>query len=264
MNPCAFEIIENLGLRHPNVYNLSDAIKANQNSFYLRYGRDMEAKSCVVNKEELITRKDKLEEDLLAGKLIEIEDFFKSVAGCAVYINSDGIYGEYVCGHIVALLRRGLCRKRFFIDQNNKVFIKDAFQGFEAIQIVGGYNWRICTNRLDKLNETIRYLTNSITVRPKDLLMEILITENEIIVCDAKYPRMENAWQGMKMMFDMYDTAIYLKNMSNRDILENDSKIDGFDIDWSLPVKNLIVGNSAILSHYITRNYEMYNMIKFI
>lgn len=264
MNPHAFEIIENLGLRHPNVYSLCDVVKANQNNFYLRYSRDLVDKSCVVSKEELILRKDKFEEDLSTGKLIEIEDFFQSVAGCVVYINADGIYGEYVSGHIVALLRRGLCRKRFFIDENNKVFIKDAFQGFEALQTSGGYNWSICTNRLDKLNEIIDYLINSMIARPKDLLMEILITENEIVVCDAKYPGMESAWQGMKKMFDLCDTTIFLKNIYNSDVIKRDIKVDGLDIDCSLPVKNLIVGNSAVLSHYITRNYGMYDMIKFI
>lgn len=264
MNPQAFEIIEELGLRYPNSYSLGEAVGSQRDRFYLRYSKEIGGQSRVVDMEELITQKNELERDMLTGKLLKIEDSFESIAGCVVYINPDGIYGEYVSGHIVSLLRRGICKKRFFIDKRRNVTIKDVFQGFEAVQIKGGYSWRPCTNRLDKLNQIIEYLTNNIISEQRDLLLEILITEDEIIICDAKHPNMEKSWKGMKKIFDTGSCENYLKGVYDENISQEEVKIDGFDIDLSCPVENILIGNGAVLSHYVTRNYESYNIIKVI
>ena len=250
MNPQAFQIIESLGLRHPEFYRIEEAIDSKHNKFYLRYNKGANCQSRVVDKEELITRRMDFEMDFETGRLLKIEDSFDSVAGCAVYIDSEGIYGEYVEGHIVALLRKGICKKRFFIDSNKNVAIKDAFQGFEAIQIKGGYLWEPCTdekNTQKKLNKIINYLLKNILGGQEDLLLEILITEDEIVVCDAKHPGMKALWQGMKNIFNTENR--YLKNKCLDDFFEKEVKIDGFDIDLSKPVKDIIVGNGAILNN---------------
>lgn len=262
MNPQAFQIIEALGMRHPKCYSLGEAIESHRNSFYLRYDKKTGCQSRIVDKEGLIVQKAVLEKDISMGKLLKIEDSFNSIAGCAVYVNPDGIYGEYVCGHIIALLRRGICKKRFLVDENKRVTIKDVFQGFEARQTQGGYIWKPFTNEIDKMDAVIDYLLKNINSVQSDLLLEILITENDIIVCDAKHPTMEDSWQGIKDIFNTNSSEIYLKNGSSSFVKK--VKIDGFDIDLSESVKDILICNGAILSHYITRNYVMYNSIKII
>lgn len=264
MNSQAFHIIEALGLRAPKSYNLNEAIESQRNKFYLRYCKDVGYQSHVINKEELIIQRAMLEKEISKGKLLRIEDAFDSIAGCAVYANLDGIYGEYVSGHIISLLRKGICRKRFLIDKCGEVKVREAFQGFEATQIKGGYFWRPCENVKDKLNEITCYLLENLISKEKDLLLEILITEDDIIICDAKHPGMDMSWQSMKDIFDINNVEIFLKKTHSKKVNVKEFKIDGFDIDLSVPAKNIIIGNGAILSHYVTRNYPMYNTIKFI
>lgn len=264
MNLQAFQIIETLGLKHPKCYSLEEAIESERDKFYLRYGEESKCQSRVVNKKGMITQINELKKDLLTGKLLEIEDSYEGVAGCAVYSNLGEIYGEYVSGHIVALLRKGLCDKRFFIGKDKDYIIKDAFQEYEALQVEGGYEWKTCENKADKLNEIIAYLSNAAINEQKDLLLEMLITENDIVVCDAKNPGMEESWQGLKNSFYIDNSEQYLKAEHCSKSTQNKVKVDGFDIDDSRPAKNIIVVNGAFLSHYITRNYSKYNSVKII
>lgn len=208
--------------------------------FYLRYHKNASCESRVVDRSELIAQNMVLKKDIAMGKLLRIEESFNSVAGCAVYANMDGIYGEYVSGHIVSLLRRGVCQKRFLIDERNHVVIKEAFQGFEAEQKKGVYIWTPCANRVDKLEEIICFLLRSKIKREKDLLLEILITKDEIVVCDAKYPGMIAVWQGMKDFFDVNCSETYLKKSGDIDSLERKTKIDGFDIDLSTAADDIL------------------------
>lgn len=264
MNPNAFEIIEKLGLVHPRFYNLDEIVQSQCSKFYLRYSKSSDKESYVIDKRELLDKIDTLKWDIQSGALTKIEDSFDSVAGCAAYINPDGIYGEYVSGHIISLLRRGLCNKRFYIGKDKGVKVKDAFQGFEAIQLKGGYDWKPCLNRLDKLGSVIRYLSDCVLENQTDLLLEILITENAIIVCDAKYPKMEQSWKEIKKMFDDEFSGLFLKKRKTTKTCQEQVKIDGLDIDLSCFVENVLIGNGAILSHYITRNYSKFNSIKAI
>ncbi len=258
----AFQIIQTLGLHYPQSYDLREAMESSQKKFYLRYDKRDNYESRVVSRDELIAESPTLEKDIAAGKLLKIENYYNSVAGCAAYVNKDEIYGEYVSGHIIALLRRGVCNKRFFIDERDKVTVKDAFQGFEAIQENGRYLWIPCENKTDKLEEVIHFLAKNINRSQQDLLLEILITEDDIVVCDAKYPGMEAGWQGMKGIFEA--NWFHLKGSNRASTLEGEAKIDGFDVDAAVPAKNILVGNGAVLSHYITRNYANFDSIQFL
>lgn len=251
-------------MHYPQAYDLREAIESSQKKFYLRYDKKDNYESRVVSREELIVEYSTLKKDIAAGKLLKIENYYNSVAGCAAYVNKDEIYGEYVSGHIIALLRRGVCNKRFFIDERDQVTVKDAFQGFEAIQENGRYLWIPCENKTDKLEEVIHFLAKNVNRSQQDLLLEILITEDDIVVCDAKYPGMGASWQGMKDIFDGNCAQSHLKGSHRASGLDGEVKIDGFDVDAAVQAKNLLVGNGAILSHYITRNYANFENIQFV
>ena len=268
MNPKAFMIIEKIGLKHPESYSIQEAIDSQRNKFYLRYNKSKEEQSRVIGKDEIIALKNELEFDMQEGTLAKLEDAFDSIAGCVSYVNQDGIYGEYVDGHIQALLRKGICKKRFFIDNSGKVRKKDTFQGFEAIQMKGGYIWKPCTvqNSDGKMDRVIEYLKQKqdMIAGEKDLLLEILITEEEIIACDAKYPGLTAIWQGIKCFFDSEVSECYLKKNTASPLSKKQMKIDGFDIDASPVIPNIVVANGALLSHYITRNFKAFESIKLL
>lgn len=266
MNPRAFEILENLKLPYPHSYSLDEAISSERNNFYLRFSRNSKFESYVIDKDELIKKECQLHKLIASNDLIKIEDSFSSIAGSAIYINNDGVYGEYVEGHIISLLRRGICKLRFFINLQKEVFVKESFQGFEAYQQKGGYTWMPYGQKKSEFSRFIQFLTSNIDISSRDLLLEILITNNEIIFCDAKNPMMSMCWNGIKQIFKP-------SNYSNINLISSESsgetsfQVDGLDIDMagSEPLaENILIANGAILSHYVTRNIERFKKIIYI
>ncbi|MBI4855325.1 MAG: hypothetical protein HY818_01060 [Acetobacterium woodii] len=102
MNPNAFEILETLKLSHAKTYSLDETIESSREKFYLRFSRESPFVSRLVDKKEICNKKSELIEHIKSNQLLKIEDSFESIAGCTVYVNENGLYGEYVDGNLIA------------------------------------------------------------------------------------------------------------------------------------------------------------------
>jgi len=266
MDKKSFEILSEFNLPMPIRYNLTEAISMPPaTSFYLRHSPEFHYLNKVINKNDLDNDFLSIKKMLLEGKLVYIEESIPSLFGACLYIDNGLIYGEIIQGHIIGLLRRGMCGQRFYINQDKKLISHKTFQQFYFLQERYGYSCNTNLNPVDMTEQISNIIKEIVLKLPNDindLLLEILITENRIICCDAKYPKLLNFMEVIKRYFinnEFY--SLFTRNQRNKNMII----FDNFDIDINnnqinMP-KNIIVNNSALLSHFITKQWNLFESI---
>jgi hypothetical protein len=266
MNSKAFEILSSLNLTIPKRYDLPEVlIMPDTAVFYLRYSQEFHYLSRIVDKKELENNILSIEKMYQEGKLIYIEEAIPSIFGACLYIDKGLVYGEIVRGHIIGLLRRGMCAQRFYIDQNNNLFVKKTCQLLYFLQENGKYSYLVNNDPPDMDKQINRIIENIVRILPiqdiNGLLLEILITNDRIICCDAKYPDLDNFMDFASEIFlNKDDFCLLKKNLINNELVF----IDNFDIDVFNNINkshNIVLNNSALLSHFITRHWNLINTI---
>jgi hypothetical protein len=265
MNYFAYNILKEINnLPIPRQYSVDEILSANSTErFFLRYATYSKLKSKMKTQNEIISNIEKIKEHIKTGELISIEKVYECIAGCAIYIRDKVIYGEYVEGHPIALLRRGLCARRFLIDLDRKVTTIDQIQSWIAILGTDSFNWLPYDGKITStFDRIISYLVNNFTGSFDNVILEILITDDEIVFCDAKKKNLDDFSPNIQVFFQNQQSNLVIKRkVGNRK--ENDiiNQTDCCDIDIqiiskSLDKRKLYIHNASILSHYITRNYR--------
>jgi hypothetical protein len=217
-----------------------------------------------MNGSEIIKNKNELESHIKNGILLQIEDVIATIAGGALYMYKGIVYGEYCEGHPIALLRKGLCGKRFLIEEDKKVFELPSLQSWIAKQKnVGEYEWKpfngIMSDSYKRIIDCIQNGDN----HEQGLLLEYLLEEERIIFCDAKY---KNFGIPVTKWLDVFcHSEPFIPIKGDIRIIKG-MKIDGFDIDRHdshLP-EYLCIYNGAILSHYITYHIQKIQNVSFL
>jgi hypothetical protein len=227
--------------------------------YYLRYDNERSSiKSRIMNGGEIVHNKRELKEHSRAGFLRQIEDVIETIAGGALYVYGNIIYGEYCEGHPIILLRKGLCGKRFLITDDGISELPAQQQWIARQKITGGYEWLpfngVMTSEYTRIIDCIR----SKSRREQGLLMEYLLEKDRIIFCDAKVKDFGIPAGKWADMFFRQEASVPLKGCAG---IGAGAKIDGFDIDAydahkpPLP-ERLCVHNGAFLSHYITYHIQ--------
>lgn len=266
MNNTAFDILSKLNLPMPKRYDLAEALNMPpETSFYMRHVPELHYLNKVIDKEYFDNNYSSIEKMLLEGKLIYIEEAVPSTFGACLYVDKGLIYGEIVQGHIIGLLRRGMCSQRFYINQDNELLSMKTSQQFYFIQKYQEYTCKINLKPLDMTELIHKIVEEIISKLPKDindLLLEILITNDRVICCDAKHPILNN-FMGViyKLFLDNGDYDLFIKKKrESRLVLVDEFDIDIYDNQIYKP-QSIVLYNSALLSHYITRQWDFFETI---
>lgn len=259
MNPGAFEILKKIKLPCPKVYGAQDlGSLSSGNCYYLRYNKEFNIENQVVSGREIFTEKDKYIDEISKNILLSIESTYSMTFGGATLMHGDYIYTEFVTGHPIALLRRGLCGIRFILKGNKILFRQNEFQGWEATQGEGArYYWEPTKGpTTDNFNMILNHLSVLKNIHEKNLLLEWFISNNQIVFCDAKY-------KGFVMLENDFGKIIdggevyFSKKISDGTC--KTKYYDCFDIDFNDEPEDfsvLYAHNSSILSHYVTRSVD--------
>lgn len=256
MNVDAYKILDQIGLKRPKVYLKKSIREINPNKYYfLRYGKDVQKSNKVILGKNLISSKKEIIRELDSGILLFIESKYNSIGGGVSLIKNGFSYLEYVKGHVISLLRRGLCGGRILIKTKNILKIIPSFQGWEAKQNKE-YSWKPTLGPSKSTLERIgRKLSNILPESHKGLILEWMETKDSIIFCDARDTGLENF--GNKLLnLALNKTDVHLLPYSNKQ-QETELIIDGFDIDLRKSPQDyneIIAYNGSVLSHYITKN----------
>jgi hypothetical protein len=252
MNKNAFDILQNAGLKTAAVYSPDDMEKLQDNTeIFLRYIESLKFNNRKVDIKYIRDNISQISKQFELGELIQIAESINSIAGSSVYIKDGYIYGEYVEGNIIMLLRRGICGKRFLITPENNVITIPVFQNWICVEKKCRCFWLPFDGKISSAFDIlIESLKNTIDKSNEDLLLEILVENDGIVFCDAKY-------QKIKMPSDIFFCEDIFIPIKGDCIIDKNVKIDGFDIDYSdFLSKNIMICNGAFLSHYITHNFE--------
>jgi len=143
MNPLAFDILHTLDLQMPNVFDLGAALSAPpETRYYLRFSPSSDLCNSVTTAGALKDGRPLYQQYIAEGLLLGIEATYAPVAGGATLITPHLWYSEYVLGHPIALLRRGLCGARLLVNDDIPPRHDHAFQGWQATQGSGSaYTW---------------------------------------------------------------------------------------------------------------------------
>lgn len=265
MNKEAYILLNKLGLPYPKSLSIDDIIiLGKENRFFVRYMTESGKKSENLSGTQIIN--DKFSYDPTINKnILSIEKVYDCIAGGALFLKNGEIYGEYVEGHIVSLLRRGLCLKRFYITKERKILSLSQAQVWKAKLSNNSYNYEFFDGDTSiYFSKVIEYIKKNIFQFNYDnILLEFMMTNDEIIFCDAKNRDLP-FFDKLPLIFS--ENKVYLK----KDV-EFISKInlDFLDVDYPLINENIegvtiIINNSALLSHFITRNLNRNLNIIFI
>jgi len=266
MNKQAFEILTGLGLPTPKTYSLQEVSAGHDSDvFYLRFNKNTSFRSGIVPRRKIITSISDYEKMLINGDLLLIEEVVPSIFGAALYVEAGYVYGEIVRGHLIGLLRRGFCGSRFLFPllTDGPKTIERTFQQFYCIQTESGYKIELNDPfyELEPAVELIKKeLLSKLPRNVNNLLLEVLITDARILYCDAKFPQLSGFMNFVQNFFLRNKYTLLTKDKSCRGYI----MVDEFDIDLHPEIENhvsIVARNGALLSHFITRNWNKINDI---
>jgi len=274
MNPQAYEILEKMKVNIPQEYCV-DQIMLNQNEnsfFYCRFSSNSEFNSGLYNSEEIKNNIHLFKQLQRNNELIKIEEVVNCICGCAIYINNGNIYGEFVNGHIMSLLRKGACSIRFLMDSDNGIYLMDSFQRLIVQQTKNEFIIERNINddelQLNILHDLIVYL-RSIDFTINNSLYEIMVSKDKYVFCDAKIFSEDDFLLNTQQLFVNKKNKIAIKPPKKNINSNSIHQVDCFDVDFKaieddLTNNNITVHNDALLSHFITRNFKQFNSLFFL
>lgn len=263
MNKFAFDILDEKKLIRPTQYALSDIGKlSSDKKIFLRYNENFKSENKVVTCSYILQHMNELRKESEAGVLVQMAELINSIAGCVIYVKDGYIYGEYVEGEPIALLRRGICGKRFLIDSKKKVLERPVFQNWICRQGVGKYEWEPYKSLSSPgYSMMIESLSEIISKKHNNYLFEIHIEKSRIIFSDARYKDIDITIQKFIKIFEISGKLNLKGSVDYNKMI----KIDGFDIDCCHQIpSNIIIHCGAILSHYIIYNFNEIENIDFM
>jgi hypothetical protein len=274
MNPSPYEILTEMKVRIPQEYCV-DKFSSNQykeNYFYCRFSSNSGQSSGLYKGEEITNDIDRFRQMQQNKELLKIEEVINCVCGCVIYINNGYIYGEFVDGHIMSLLRKGVCSIRFLIDSNNRVYLIKQFQHWIVNLIndkyIFGPNNHFNEVQLRLIQDLIIYL-HEINLTKNNSLYEILVSKDDFVFCDAKVFSKDDFFIDAKQLFISDDNNIVIKYPIKKIDSDSLNQIDCLDVDYKTMIdnntnNNITVYNDALLSHYMTRNFKYFNSVYFL
>lgn len=256
MNPGAFEILEKYNLKGPKLYSLEELKnKPDLNRFYLRYSKKSNKDNKVVSLDYVLKNFKEIESEIKNGILSYIESTYNSIGGGVSLIKKDFSYTEYVKGHVISLLRRGLCGARILIDKGKVIKIVRCFQGWEAVQKDNYIYQPSMGPTASKINFIAQKMSSLLPNHHEGLLVEWLETPEEIIFCDARETGFEEFGNELYKIGSSEPNILALSNISNEKI--TNFIFDGLDVDNRKIIEDntkITVNNGALLSHFVARN----------
>lgn len=260
----AYAILRKLELNTPEVFTIDEAIEHKHYlTFYARYSKDADRQSGIIKQSELLRDKLILEKDFASGKLLSIEAAYNTIFSGASLTKEGFTYSEIVEGHLVSLLRRGLCGIRL-IHSNKIECTLSVFQGWNATQF-NGYHYEPLRELTDTKNilNLIEPLVKNLYKKQPHVLLEWLYTDKGLIFCDARDLGFEDFGSDLHRLTipNHGHINVFGKNIERK----SNVKVDGFDIDYSINnCSNLHAYNGALLSHYVTRDLSKKEQIKLL
>jgi hypothetical protein len=273
MNPKAYEILAQMEVSIPKEYCV-DEIYSSQGGnkyFFCRFSEDSELSSRLYKDDEIISNIHNFNNLQHKKKLIKIEEVVDCICGCVIYVTNGNIYGEFVDGHIMSLLRKGVCSKRFLINLNESVYFINQFQRWIVQRVDNEFiyipNKNFSESRMKLIQDLILYLI-TINFKEENSLFEIMVSKNKYVFCDAKILPKDDFFVNANQIFIKEKKNIVIKAPIKKDNPTLINQIDCFDVDYeeinnNLSNNNITVYNDAILSHFVTRNYKYFNSINF-
>lgn len=273
MNPKAYEILEKMKVNTPQEYCLDQAIlDQNLSEFYFcRFSSNSILNSGLYKGEDIKNNIHLFMQLQHNNKLLKIEEVVNCICGCVIYVNNGYIYGEFVDGHIMSLLRKGVCSIRFLIDSNN-VYLINQFQRWIVHQTKNEFvlksNNDFDKSRLNIIQDLFVYLC-SINFIKDNSLFEIMISKDRYVFCDAKIFSEDDFYINTQQLFVSEKNKIVIKSPKRIINLKSIHQVDCFDVDYeaikdNLANSNITAHNDALLSHFITRNYKYFNSLFFL
>jgi hypothetical protein len=255
MNAEAFNVLKQNRLTVALIYTLDEVKRLPpEKEVFLRYNKYSTMKNKVVDCQYVLDNINDVKIQIENNELLQIVESINSIAGGVVYIKNGFIYGEYVEGNIIMLLRRGICGRRFLIARDNTVYEESAFQNWIcAQQRGGGYEWQPFNAAISSVfGFFLNSLKECINKDEDSLLLDVLIEGSRIVFCDAKYKDIDVP---MKKLRDVFCDDNGIISLKGGYASQSGLKIDGFDLDncCCLP-ESIGIANGAILSHYILYN----------
>jgi hypothetical protein len=193
MTPNAYEMLATWHLPYPATYTLNcllDSTDERKMIFVRRKGPDSEGPR-FISVGELLRAKEKYEELIKVGRVLQFEEARISTnGGCVAYLEAD-IYAEFVAGHLSGLLRHGWWQHRTLEREGHT--LRAAVQQTAMVQqTIDGTSIvparQLPSRSIDNLQKTlVRYADN--VTRP--VLLEFIVDANEeVFFVDYKpYPR---------------------------------------------------------------------------
>ena len=251
MNIGAFNILDELKLSHPYVYDLKNIKDIKDESvLFVRYCDGEKHKNHTISG---IAFKDNVSNYIVEyqnGLLVQIADVITGIGGFAVYLYDKYIYGEYVDGEIVSLLRGGYCQKRFLIDrEKGNIRVLTVDQQVICKNINHKYIWKEYHSEMNDKEFLNRLFTlKKLLMNIKDtngLLLEGHFLENSLIFSDAPHKTIN---------IDFHRIFQNSNEVWLRGSAENihGVSVDHLNIDIDPKVDLVCIRKGALLCHYIT------------
>lgn len=251
MNRSAFSILDELKLPHPYVYDLKNIKDIKDESvLFMRYCDGEKHKNHTISGIAFKENVSKYIAEYQNNLLVQIADVITGIGGFAVHLYDKYIYGEYVDGEIVSLLRGGYCQKRFLIDrENGNVSVLAVDQQAICKIIDYKYVWneyhsemnnKEFFNKLFALNKLLMNIKDT-----NDLLLEGHFVENSIIFSDAAHKSINIDFH---RIFQNND-KVWLRGCTES---MQEVSVDHLNIDIDPRVELVCVQKGSLLCHYIT------------
>ena len=253
MNPQAYNILNGLGLRIPQRYELGAVLSSSpEDRFFVRFDSSSGELSRLMLGADIQSSSRTLQKLANDGSLLYIEEVLMPLLGGVSLCRPSFAYSELVWKHPVTLLRRGLCGARA-LQSGSDTFVQPVFQGWTA-ELTESYDWQPSRGPRDgDLTWAVKSLGECLPMHTQTpLLVEWMYTTSGFVFCDARNDGLQEFGENL---FQLRKTKeILVQGVTT--LPKEDRQVDGFDVDHRNPPQDhsmITACNGALLSHYSTR-----------
>jgi hypothetical protein len=258
MNTNAINILSRFTLPSPKIYEVAElnTMPLNQN-VYVRSTNQQVIQSGVMSIESILHLYKSVNAINQGSFELVVEPIYNFICSGVTLVKPNFVYSELVAGHLIALLRRGLCGARVLYYQSEIETSFKVFQGWSATQNgIHGYQWGIDAGPDDMtISQVVDEVMTYVQFRHSGLLLEWFKHPGGITFCDAWDTGLDDFGDELCFLADTKrDLLIYANNQDNS---FHESICDGFDVDLRPSPKNgtkLIACNASLLCHYVKHN----------
>ncbi len=250
MEPATYAILDRLGLRRPLTTTVDRILKENQpeKSYYLRR-RLGSVLPQFVTSGQIASQIQQYKTAEQSGNLIQIEEYILSTHGGCTLVHSDGIYSEFVVGHLSGLLLRGWCGQRTWL--GGTVLVRDLHQPQYVENSPRGTTVLASPRTIPATFERLRaQLPSLLSGVPVGTLVEFIGTDEDLWFVDCKQYPWHVDFKGILTASSA--VTVYTKEGRSGSTIY-DGPFDVSLVDSLASETTVILRNQAILSHFITR-----------